>query len=451
MSPQTTGDFDALEATYLEEYQPSEFIGDPLDETNGANVTRIYIQNVNGLSWDKDGGKWPYIIDAMNAIQADISCFSELNVDTNKYQIRKTMEAICQKQFSQNTLILASSKHNSPTTYKPGGTAILARNQITAKLKSHTRDRMGRWASMSLTTDTTRRIRIISAYQVCNHTSPGSTTIASQQAAQIIEELASTNSTQRQTPRQAFIHDLQRFITQIQSKHEEIILAGDFNDDISLPASGMDQLATTCGLVDLFSIRIGSSTTPATYQRGTKRLDYILISPSLMAHVKAAGYDPFGFRIPSDHRGMYVDLDTEALFTQPPCDLAPAATRDFVTTSPGVVEKYVQAKMQYLIAHRFFDRLADLEHLAVPNHDLAESLDRDFERASVHAARICSKKKPPPWSPQLAETWAELHFYKLVKSAIRTSANYEPAISHLKLKWPHLPQEPFTDLKHINE
>ena len=99
MSPQTTGDFDALEATYLEEYQPSEFIGDPLDETNGANVTRIYIQNVNGLSWDKDGGKWPYIIDAMNAIQADISCFSELNVDTNKYQIRKTMEAICQKQF----------------------------------------------------------------------------------------------------------------------------------------------------------------------------------------------------------------------------------------------------------------------------------------------------------------------------------------------------------------
>ena len=165
MSPKIVEEVDALETTYEEDYQPSEFIGDPLDENNGDNVTRIYIQNVNGLSWDKDGGKWAYIIDAMEAIQADISCFSELNVDTNKYQIRKTMEAICQKQFLQNNLVLASSKHNSPTTYKPGGTAILARNQITAKIKSHTRDRMGRWASMSLTTDTTRRIRIISAYQ----------------------------------------------------------------------------------------------------------------------------------------------------------------------------------------------------------------------------------------------------------------------------------------------
>ncbi len=446
------GTTDQPETTTEEVYNPSEFIGDPMVENKSDITTRIYIQNLNGLNWNRDGGKWPYIIEAMDAIQADISCFSELNVDTNKYSIRKTLETICQRQYLQNNLVLSASKYQTPTVYKPGGTAILARNDITAKIKSHTRDRMGRWASMSLTTSNSRRIRIISAYQVCNVTRLGTNTIASQQTAQIIEDSVNKDTYQRLTPRQAFIQDLQKFILQMQSENEEIVLAGDFNEDITSPSSGMDQLATTCGLVDLFSIRTGTSTLPATYQRGIKRLDYILLSPTLTAHVTAAGYDPFGYRIPSDHRGMYVDFDSEALFNQPLSQLAPAVTRDFVTTSPGVIEKYVTAKMAYLNDHRFFDRLETMEDLDEPDHELAESLDRDLERASFHAARICAKKRQPPWSPQLAEIWAELHFFRLAKSATtNTSANYIPAITHLQRKWPKLPKEVPTDSHHIKE
>lgn len=299
---------------------------------------------------------------------------------------------------------------------------------------------MGRWTSISLTTATSRKVRIISAYQVCQQSSPGTNTAASHQTAHIITESSTTGSTTRITPRQAFIQDLQSFIRNMQEEEEDIILVGDFNDDITDPMSGMDQLATTCGLVDLFSVRTGSPNLPATYQRGTKRLDFVLISPSLINHVKAAGYDPFGYRIPSDHRGMYVDLDTDAVFQQPISEMAPADKRDFVSTSPGVITKYVTSKMAYLNDHRFFDRLGQLEGSTVPNHDLAESLDRDFQRASSHAARSCSRKKQTPWSPKLAEAWAELHLYRLVKSSLRTTANYDPAIKKLQEQWPQLPR-----------
>ena len=146
---------------------PSDFVGEEMDESIGDEITRIYAQNLNGLGWDNTGGRWPHICETMEAIQADIACFSELNVDTHNYRVRRKMESICHNHFQQNALIMSSSKHNTTTTYKPGGTAILARNQITANIKNHTRDRMGRWASVSLTTATTRRIRIISAYQAC--------------------------------------------------------------------------------------------------------------------------------------------------------------------------------------------------------------------------------------------------------------------------------------------
>ena len=178
----------------------------------------------------------------------------------------------------------------------------------------------------------------------------------------------------------------------------------------------MDQLATTCELADLFSIRLGNPNNPPTYQRGPRRIDYVLITPSLLDHVTAAGYDPFGYRIPSDHRGMYIDFDTTSLFSQEITKMASVERRGFKSTDPGIVKQYVQAKMTYLAEHRFFNRLHTLNNLTKPDHTLAESLDRDLQRASYHAARICTKREKPPWSPQLAEAWAELHFFSTRKN-----------------------------------
>ena len=418
----------------------SEFVGDPMDENPNQSTIRIYIQNLNGLCWNKDGGKWPYVCKTLETIQADIACFSELNTDTNRYDIRTKMEAVCRQHCDQNNLILSASTIKTPTYYKPGGTAILARNSITSRIKSHTRDRMGRWASISISTVASRKIRIISAYQVCRNAYPGSNTAAAHQTAQLIVEMSKENVVHRKDPRQAFIHDLRNFIKQIQNDGEQIILAGDFNEEITSHESGMNTLATSCGLVDVFSIRLGSATQPPTYQRGTKRLDYLLMSPSLLPMILAAGYDPFGYRLPSDHRGMYVDLSTDAIFEQELPEMSAASKREFRTSSPGVIQTYVSAKMKYLDDHQFFTRLAVLESSVTCNHELAEALDRDFQRAAYHAAKKCTRKPRAPWSPLLAQTWAELHYYRLLRSAAKTSVNYQPAISKIQSQWPELLQ-----------
>ena len=450
-SPSNMETTDELERMYDAPSNAQEFFGDKMDEDTHHSIMRVYTQNLNGLNWDKDGGKWPYVCEAMDAISADVACFSELNVDTNRYNVRKTMEDICKRQFQQNSITMAASSHKTPTAYKPGGTAILATNALSTKIKSHTRDRMGRWTSISIELGPNKRLRIISAYQVCVNSRPGSNTAASHQISHIISETSTMANVSRTNPRKAFTQDLQVFIQQTKAQAELILLVGDFNEEVGESSSGMDTLASTCQLLDMFNVRLGSSTQPATYQRGKKRLDYILMSPELLPHVNAAGYDPFGYRIPSDHRGMYVDFNTNTLFHDELPALSSVDKRDFVSTSPEVICKYVTHKMSYLDAHRFFDRLDELEQLESANHDLAEALDRDLQRAAAHAARKCARKKKSPWSPKLAKAWADLHFYRMAHSAQTTPANYLPALHNLRLKWQHLPHVFPTELTDCNE
>jgi hypothetical protein len=46
-----------------------------------------------------------------------------------------------------------------------------------------------------------------------------------------------------------------------------------------------------------------------TYTRGVKRLDYAFVTPRLVEHILQSGYESFHARIPSDHRGYFVEFD----------------------------------------------------------------------------------------------------------------------------------------------
>lgn len=151
-------EFDELEAMVDGTMESSDFVGDVLDESPSQDTIRIYVQNINGLSWNRDGGKWPYICEVMASLQVDIACFSEINTDTNRYEVRKRIESICQKYFDKNSLVMATSSLRTVTLYKPGGTAIVACNAITTRICKHTRDRLGRWTSFCFQTSSNKKL-----------------------------------------------------------------------------------------------------------------------------------------------------------------------------------------------------------------------------------------------------------------------------------------------------
>ena len=74
--------------------EPHQFIGQELETEKGEETTRIYFQNLNGLKWDKEGGMWPMICQAMSGIHADIIGSAEINQDTTQYAIQQKLETV---------------------------------------------------------------------------------------------------------------------------------------------------------------------------------------------------------------------------------------------------------------------------------------------------------------------------------------------------------------------
>jgi hypothetical protein len=201
---------------------------------------------------------------------------------------------------------------------------------------------------------------IIGAYQVCQNQRTGNLTAATQQINQMLEESAKMGTQETTAPRDAFIRDLTAFIQQRQACGDTIILGGDFNEEMS-ENSGMYEIATQCGLMDIFSQRFGTATLPVTYKGGSRRLDYILISPTIAPSIVSMGYEPYDYRgVFSDHRPMYMDLDSKALFGDQPVPLASKSQREFKANDPGSVRTYIEAKYAELEKHNLQERICCL-------------------------------------------------------------------------------------------
>lgn len=198
-------------------------------------------------------------------------------------------------------MVMSTSKQPVSRTYKPRGTGVLVCNNMTAMVDGWSRDRMGRWAEMRFKGSQGKCFRCIMAYQVSSGKNKGKNTASNQQQATLIKETVVGQTLERIEPRKAFIRDLQAHVEAAQATGDAIILCGDFNELMSEERSRIANLAEACGLVDLFSVRLGTNRAPATCRRGSKRINFALLLLTLMMAVQSAGYNPFRYRINSNH------------------------------------------------------------------------------------------------------------------------------------------------------
>ena len=423
--------------------EPYQFIGKELETEKDESTTRIYFQNLNGLKWDKDGGMWPMICQAMSGIHADIIGLAEINQDTTQYTIRHKLETVANKYFDHNKLVHGTSARKARRHYKPGGTMMMTVMDTVGAVKATSRDRMGRWVSTQYQANTKQKFTIIIAYQVCQRHITGHNTAANQQIHTIIEESVAQGIATRPNPRQAFIQDLTHFVLQRQREGDSILLVGDFNETIDQPKSGIAKLANTCGLTDLFGNQLGKTTIPSTYKRGNRRLDFALITPTVLPAIRKVGYDPFDYRgISSDHRGLYIDIDLGDILGDRLKPIEPISHRDFTANNPSAVLKYVNKKHDELCNHNIHARLTQLEQLTEPDDDLAERIDRDAVRASLIAAKAAKQRYKSPWSPELARAWASIHFYRMIRSQLHNpQINNWSTIRFWQTKYEGMPEE----------
>jgi hypothetical protein len=226
------------------------------------------------------------------------------------------------------------------------------------------------------------------------------------------------------------------------AQSHSIILSLDSNEDITntppafIPLSSQEgvhtvhrnhtgslaTLVTTCGLMDPLAVHHQARPFPATNNRGSSRLDYILVSSSILPAVQRSGILPYQSLFHSDHRPCYVDINPELLFGDPTKEMAPLCWHQLQLHDPDIVQKYTSTLQEQLEYHKIPKKLDALQRVISSgqwshNHQQEyEKIDNLITEAMLHAEKISSKKYTGTfsWSPGLSKAVQTERFWKLL-------------------------------------
>lgn len=181
----------------------------------------------------------------------------------------------------------------------------------------------------------------------------------------------------------------------------------------------MTKLCSDFELVDIFQDRHGFGEF-ATYSRGTKRIDYCLATPRASTAAKFIGYDPFGHRLFSDHRELFVDFDTHILFGDALATMPPLKHRDIKSNNPKQVTIYLEELHRMCKSRNIFQHIDQLLQLESPDHALAETLMRDMDQFRQAAVKKLSKQFQSQWSVSIATIRNKVNVLKRALFMCRT-------------------------------
>jgi exonuclease III len=236
--------------------------------------TRIYVINLNGVSFDRRGGQFDTLCQQLKEIQVDVFCGQEHNLDTTKPHIRSILFHTATQHWERDRIVASTTPIPFHTTYKPGGTMALAVGSLTGRIIKQIRDKWGRWVCQEFRGCGVRKVVIISAYQpvLNNSKTTGKITVVSQQKSLQLQDNDETSH-----PRTAFRRELSACLASYKRNAVEILLVGNFNEVLGTDPDSMTKITSDHGLIDLMASR-HSSIPPATYARGgSKRLDFVCI------------------------------------------------------------------------------------------------------------------------------------------------------------------------------
>jgi hypothetical protein len=193
---------------------------------------------------------------------------------------------------------------------------------------------LGRWSGFTLSTNFTSEIHILTVYQ--SVVSDGLHSAYKQQQHQL-QQLGKKNP----DPRKILLEDLQHLVEEWNKKGDQTIILIDANDNIYAKGSLLPEFLSKPNMTSLIH---NPWNHPATHTRGSKCIDYIFGSSSLLPYITAAGINSF-YDNPypnTDHRGLFVDIEELPIFGANLNTLIPPIPRKIVNTSKHLIIKFLQ-------------------------------------------------------------------------------------------------------------
>jgi len=407
-----------------------------------ATTFRLLLRNPNGIRPTVTDPDFMFSLHLCNEIGAGAICIAETNLNWHQTKHLVSLRRCLNRNWSASKYQVSIPEEVFTGNYQPGGSATLIVDRWTSRVIKSGMDPfgLGRWSYVFLRGKQDINICIITAYRVCADKYTGPKTAYQQQRRQLSAMFRQVNKVVDPDPNRQFILDLQGWISYIQMDGAQVILSLDNNDELN-PASGqvvklsfnpivpttstqhngtLDTLIRSTGLVDVLGHHHPSPHYPATYNRGRKRIDLILVSASLLPSVKRSGILPYHSLFQGDHRPCYIDIDTSIAFEGKTPSICPPCQRVLQLKDPRIVTTYVETLHKQLDLHKVCLKVEQLskitsEQWTLQNQTQYERLDRLITESMLYAESCAAKKYTNKfeWSPTLVRSVFAERFWRL--------------------------------------
>ena len=317
-------------------------------ESKEQGFFRIMSHNVNGLS---KADQHSDVINFARAIEdKNIGVFGiqETNRNFERTNMLDSFHRVIKGVSTHHHGAVSSAALPWTSDHQPGGTAVSVRNEWASRFLAKGSDDLGRWSWLTLTGQGTTKITFISGYRVCDGAHESSTTSRTVRSQQ--EWMYADRGYSQVNLRKQFVLDIIKLIVGFQKLGQDIVLMMDANEPAG-SGTAADIISLTCGLKDAHSLVSTEMPPPATYHRGSEKIDFILVSPRAATAVQAASILAIHDGYLSDHRALIVDLDAKKLFAGDTSPIITPRTRQLTSTNPIAVTAYIQHMLHHIAFH----------------------------------------------------------------------------------------------------
>lgn len=312
-----------------------------------SNTTRICALNVNGIGVHYKSEKSRALQRWMEDNKADVMCLSETNVNWSKVKNKDTIWERTKGWFEHRVLGVSYNVHDKSHSKRVQyvGTATILKDKIAHRHRDHGFDEsgLGRWSWVRISGKQRCTTRFITVYCPGKNGS-GEDTVYAQHLTELQED-----------PIKRFWLDLGKDILKWKAKGEQLILAGDWNENIT--GHNITEWMELFGLKEAVT-ELHPGTPPPTYHRGSEPIDGIFVSKELSP--SRSGYLDFG-ELPGDHRGIWIDIPNIQVLGYKMKDIIKAKARRLKLDDPRVINKYLKDLHTIFVRRRVYSRLKALK------------------------------------------------------------------------------------------
>jgi len=179
---------------------------------------------------------------------------------------------------------------------------------------------------------------------------------------------------------------------------------------------------------------------PNSYIRGSKKIDYVLCSRSILPAVRKSMMLPFNQGSLSDHRDYIVEFHAPDLFGGTTDKINPTPKRRFNSQNPYTYNKYITNVRKLFTEHKIPQRARDLKKEFEQHGRSQYLIDQynklDEEKCQLLVAAEKKSGKPghnsgTPWSPELNTAGIRLRYWELRLRQLRTKVSMTSQLQRL--------------------